>query len=134
MLLVRKFSPRDIFFHHVVSHGKSVGAGPISKLEKIKAMEFQDNDREEEGTEAETDINYNITVKNAFESLRSDPEEPPEVTPETIVKLRPDYTLTPSTPTTTEMDEMDKFFLHDLSMWQKKCYLPSYHKPPTPSQ
>ena len=30
MLLVRKFSPRDIFFHHVVSHGKSVGAGPVS--------------------------------------------------------------------------------------------------------
>ena len=54
-------------------------------------MEFEDNDREEESTEADTDINYNIAVKNAFESLRSDPQEPPEVTPETIFPLRPDY-------------------------------------------
>ena len=54
-------------------------------------MEFEDNDREEESTEADTDNNYNITVKNAFKSLRSDPQEPPEVTPETLFPLRSDY-------------------------------------------
>ena len=59
------------------------------KLEKTKAMEFEDNDREEESTETDTDINYNIAVKNAFESLKSDPAEPPEVTLESIVQVRP---------------------------------------------
>ena len=57
-------------------------------METTKAMEFEENDREEESTEADTDINYNIAVKNAFKSLRSGPQEPTEVTPETIVPLR----------------------------------------------
>ena len=57
------------------------------KLEKTKAMEFEETEREEEGTDTDTDINYNIILNNAFKSLRSDPEEPPEMTPETIVKL-----------------------------------------------
>ena len=72
-------------------------------------------DREEEGTDTDTDINYNIIVHNVFESLRSDPEEPPEVTPEIIVQLRPDHPSSPSTPTTTEMDEMSKIFFKELS-------------------
>merc|ERR1712096_554433 len=80
-----------------------------------KAMEFEETDREEEGTDSDTDINYNIKVNNAFESLKSDPQEPPEVTPETIVKLRPDHPPTPSIPTTTELDEMSEVFFKELS-------------------
>ena len=53
------------------------------KLERTKAKEFEENDREEESYEADTDMNYKITVKNAFKSLKSDPEEPPEMTPTT---------------------------------------------------
>ena len=40
-------------------------------------MEFEENYHEEESTEAHTDINYNITVKNAFKTLRSDPLKNP---------------------------------------------------------
>ena len=65
-------------------------------------MESEEIDREEEGTDTDTDINNNIIVNNAFESLRSDPEEPLEVTPDTIVQLRLDHPPTPSTPTTTQ--------------------------------
>ena len=92
------------------------------KLEKTKAMEFEETDREEEGTDSDTDINYNIKVNNAFESLKSDPQEPPEVTPETIVKLRPDHPPTPSIPTTTDMDEMSEVFFKELSN-SGQCHL-----------
>ena len=78
-------------------------------------MEFEETDREEEGTDSDADINYNIKVNNAFESLKSDPQEPPEATPETIVKLRPDHPPTPSIPTTTDMGEMSKVFFKEVS-------------------
>ena len=38
-------------------------------MEKTKAMEFEEMDREEEGTVTDKDINYNIIVHNVFESL-----------------------------------------------------------------
>ena len=90
-------------------------------------MEFEEMDREEEGTDTDTDINYNIKVSNAFQSLRSDPEEPPEVTPEKIVQLRPDHPPTPSTPTTTEMDEMSEVFFKELSNYYLKRYYTPHH-------
>ena len=91
-------------------------------------MEFEEMDREEEGTDTDTDINYNIKVSNAFQSLRSDPEETPEVTPETIVQLRPDHLPTPSAPTTSEMDEMVEVFHQELTKWQWQ-YIPHANMP-----
>ena len=97
-------------------------------MEKTKAMEFEEMDREEEGTDTDTDINYNIIVHNVFESLRSDPEEPPEVTPEITVQLRPDHPSSPSTPTTTEMDEMSEVFSKELSeVSLKEMSMPNYY-------
>ena len=54
------------------------------KVVRTKAMEFGEKDHEKESTEADTDIKYNITVKNDFESLWSECEAP-AVTLEKIV-------------------------------------------------
>ena len=49
-------------------------------------------------------INYNITITNTFETLRSEPEEPLEVTPEPAVSLQPDNSPTPNSLNTSIMN------------------------------